>query len=77
MKTVDQHILEKSALIDAGIKFLNIANKDMNSYGHGGMYEEVGQAAMDMYHAICAVEPYLLVLNLWPALERYIERHSK
>jgi len=76
-KTTDQHILEKSALIDAGVEFLNIAEHDLNSYGFGGLYELVGHAAMAMYFAIQAVEPGMLVLSLWPSIERYIKRNSK
>lgn len=75
-KTACDHIIEKARLIDAGIELLQIANGDLESYGFGGQYQKVGNACVEMYRAIKAVEPNMPFPEL-PALQNYMRKHSR
>ena len=56
-KSAEQHILEKSALVESLREFLIEADEDLGSYGWGGKYEKLKAIMIQAVNEIVAVEP--------------------
>ena len=75
LKGWEKSILNNSRLLDLAVKFLVLAENDLESYGHGGMYETLAKVAMETYLFIKDTNPSI-ELPYMPTLQNFISRRT-